>query len=389
MAPAPPNAANTGSAPLRGAPEGPVLTHPPLRREQQPNPTAVYPAATDDEEDDTAPDAEALIAEAQDQLDTRASILRAYAQAIAKCAEQFSSGYGKHFAQHLRTTLLQHWKAACHGGPSPTPAHTVTTNNKANAPRSFVGVARAAHETQPGYRIITPKETPKRRRQTPRNDKRILIRLREDSEFFDKGLQIQFAIRDKLHLQLADLLDIKETNTGFALTPRTFEIQQKILQQQQLWGPLVGLGIAEKDIQWHTYLVKNFPRTILSWDGTELDYKSTVEEAIKQQTGLHPVRWRSTDTDGPTTTLVIHFDQALKSRFRLLNCGDLSIHRTGSRRIALYVWVALARTLQDPQTVLPAPGPPWMANEHSLRLITNTLHSRAKLHTNAGSAPNI
>lgn len=375
MAPAPLNAANTGDAPLRGAPEGPILlnspqsaitsdsipvrtrpfvgssspirqqrTRPEVGKRKQPTKNNRFaPLATEDDEGVPAPDAEALISEAQDQLDIRASILRAYTQAIAKCAEQFSTGYGKQFAHQLRTTLLQHWRTTCHGGLSPTPANAVTTDNKAYASRatpperavSFAGIARAAHETQPGNRIITPKENPKRRQQTPRNDKRILIRLQEGSEFFDKGLQIQFAIRDKLHLQLADLLDIKETNTGFALTPRTVEIQQKILQQQQLWGPLVGLEIAEKDIKWHTYLIKNFPRTIASWDGTELDYKTTVEEAIKQQTGLHPVRWRSTDTEGPTTTLVIHFDQTLKSRFRLLNCGDLSIHRTGSRRLAL------------------------------------------------------
>ncbi|OAA60200.1 reverse transcriptase [Akanthomyces lecanii RCEF 1005] len=316
------------------------------KRKQPPNNNRFAPLVTEDEEDeedDAAPDAEALIAEAQDQLNTRASILRAYTQAIAKCDEQFSSGYGKHFAHRLRTTLLQHWKAACHGGPSPTPADNVTPNNKASASRatppekeiSFAGVARAAHEIKPGNRIITPQDTPKRRQQTPRNEKRILIRLREDSEFFDKGLQIQLAIRDKLHLQLADLPDMKETNTGFALTPRTSEIQQKILQQQQLWGPLVGLEIAEKDIKWYTYLVKNFPRTIPSYDGTELDYKLTVEEAIKQQTGLHPVQWRCTDTDSPTTTLVIHFDQLLKNRFRLLNYGDLSVYRPGSRRLTL------------------------------------------------------
>ncbi|KAJ3498353.1 hypothetical protein NLG97_g1182 [Lecanicillium saksenae] len=373
MAPAPPNAADADDAPPRDAPEGPNLLDSPQRaitrdsipvrtrpfvgssspirqqstrletrrRNQPPSNNRFAPLATNDEEPDADTDAEILIAEAQDQLNTRASILRAYTQAIAKCAEQFPSGYGKYFAQQLRTSLLLQWKAVSCGAQSPTPDHATTATNRTNTPLTqppgkevtFASITRAAHETQPGNKIITPKETPKTR--TRRNDKRILIRLQRDSTFFDKGLQIQFAIRDKLHLQLADLPNIKVTNTGFALTPRTVEIQQKILQQQQQWGPLVGLEIAEKDIEWHTYLVKNFPRTIPSWDGTELDYKSTVEEAIKQQTGLHPVRWKSTDTDGPTTTLVIHFDQPLKSRFRLLNCGGLSIYRTGSRRLIL------------------------------------------------------
>ncbi|KAH8715452.1 hypothetical protein HC256_004271 [Beauveria bassiana] len=241
MAPAPPNAASAGDAPRRDA-------------SVSPNP-----------------------------------ILRAYSQAIAKCAEQFSSGYEKRFAQHLRSTILQHWSAASYSSDvSPAPDHAATLGSVERTSRTaplektatFAGVTRAANETHPGNRKITPKDAPRRKAQAPRNNKRVLIRL---------------------------------------------PIQQKILQNQQLWGPLVGLEVAEKDIEWRTYLIKNFPRTITSWDGTELDYKQTIEEAIKEQTGLHPVRWRSTETDNLTTTLIIHFDQPLKSRFRLLGLGDLSI----------------------------------------------------------------
>ena len=81
--------------------------------------------------------------------------------------------------------------------------------------------------------------------------------------------------------------------------------------------------------------IKNFPRTITSWDGTELDYETTVEEAIKEQTGHRPVQWRCTQTDSPFTTLVIHFDQPVKSRFRLLGLGDLSFQPTRPPRLIL------------------------------------------------------
>ncbi|KAM3520387.1 hypothetical protein MY4038_009438 [Beauveria bassiana] len=376
MAHAPPKAASASDAPRRDASvslnllEGPqrlitrdsipVRTRPftesssPIRqqsvrpatekRQQRPNTNRFVPLATQNQDaDDALADAEVLIAEAQNQLDTRARILRAYSHAIAKCAEQFSSGYGKRFAQHLRSTILQHWSAASYGDVSPASDHAATLDSVEKTPRTaplektttFAGVTRAANETQPGNRKITPKDAPRRKAQVPRNNKRVLIRLRKDSEFFDKSLQIQLAICEKLHLQLADLLDMKETNTGFALTPPTIAIQQKILQNQQLWGPLVGLEVAEKDIEWHTYLIKNFPRTITSWDGTELDYKQTIEEAIKEQTGLHPVRWRSTESDNLTTTLIIHFDQPLKSRFRLLGLGDLSFQLTKPPRLIL------------------------------------------------------
>ncbi|KAM3445431.1 hypothetical protein NHJ13734_000558 [Beauveria thailandica] len=143
--------------------------------------------------DDALADAEVLIAEAQNQLDTRASVLRAYSQAIAKCAEQFSSGYGKRFAQHLRSTILQHWSAASYADVSSASDHAATSVEETprTAPfATFAGVTRAANETQPGNRKITPKDTPRRKAQAPRNNKRALIRLRKDLEFFNKSLKV-------------------------------------------------------------------------------------------------------------------------------------------------------------------------------------------------------
>ncbi len=110
MAPAPPKAASAGDAPHRDASvnpnplEGPqrlitrdsipVRTRPfiesssPIRqqsarpaiekRQQRPNTNRFAPLATQTQDaDDPLADAEVLIAEAQSQLDTRASILRA------------------------------------------------------------------------------------------------------------------------------------------------------------------------------------------------------------------------------------------------------------------------------------------------------------------------
>ncbi|KAF1729477.1 hypothetical protein CRV24_010572 [Beauveria bassiana] len=325
MAPAPPNAASAGDAPRRdnsSSPnplEGPqrlitrdsipVRTRPftesssPIRqqsvqsatekRQQRPNTNRFAPLATQNQDaDDALADAEALIAEAQNQLDTRARILRAYSHAIAKCAEQFSSGYGKRFAQHLRSTILQHWSAASYGDISPASDHAATLDSVEKTPRTaplektttFAGVTRAANETQPGNRKITPK----------------------------------------------DARDVKRKHQGIIRGNPA-----KDSSEPAALGSLVGLEVAEKDIEWHTYLIKNFPRTITSWDGTELDYKQTIEEAIKEQTGLHPVRWRSTETDNLTTTLIIHFDQPLNSRFRLLGLGDLSFQLTKPPRLIL------------------------------------------------------
>ncbi|KAM3445428.1 hypothetical protein NHJ13734_000555 [Beauveria thailandica] len=164
------------------------------KRQQRPNTNRFAPLATQNQDtDDALADAEVLIAEAQNQLDTRASVLRAYSQAIAKCAEQFSSGYGKRFAQHLRSTILQHWSAASYADVSSASDHAATSVEETprTAPfATFAGVTRAANETQPGNRKITPKDTPRRKAQAPRNNKRALIRLRKDLEFFNKSLKV-------------------------------------------------------------------------------------------------------------------------------------------------------------------------------------------------------
>ena len=281
--------------------------------------------------------AEAAIAKAQDQLDVRASILRAYSQAISQCARQFSSGYGKKFAAQLTETLLQCWQNS-----SPCLKTTQNTNTAQNATArsavperavSFATIAEKAASHQPGNeRLARPRPT----RVPPKTDSRVMIRLQEGSSFFEKGLQIQLAIKDKLQLPLRDIPEIKQTNTGWALNARTVEIQENIIQKQQLWGPLVDLAVAEKQIEWHSYLIKNFPTAITSWDGSTLDFEETVLTAVKEQTGLQPVHWRqsnSTTQSDSTTTLIIAFNQPLKSRFRLLGLGDLSIKLTKSRTI--------------------------------------------------------
>ncbi|OAA59249.1 hypothetical protein LEL_10857 [Akanthomyces lecanii RCEF 1005] len=167
MAPASPNAADAGDAPRRDTSKSPneldspqrVITRDslpertrpytgsssPVRRsipptvgkqQQLPSSNRFAPLAPEDQgAENPLADAVILIAEAQDQLNIRANILRAYSQAIAKCAEQFSSGYGKRFAQHLRSTLLQHWTAAYGGEASPTPDRTITEQAPHATPR--------------------------------------------------------------------------------------------------------------------------------------------------------------------------------------------------------------------------------------------------------------
>ena len=303
--------------------------------------------------------AEEAIAKAQEQLDIRASVLRAYTKAVSQCAQQFNSGYGKRFATHLQNILFQHWQntnTSCDEAAQTTASAAAPIETAgAGAAGSFAAIAKNAASRRPRNERFP---LPKPKINLVHIDKRVLIRIQPGSDFFEKerGLQIQLAIRDKLRLRLSDMLNIKQTNTGWALTARTEAIQQRIIDEQQLWGPCVDLRIAEKPTVWHSYQIRDFPKTITSWDGSTLNYEATVQTAIEEQTGLQPVQWRQskkTYPNSPTTTLIISFDQPLKSSFKLLGQGTFSLPLTHTKKIQQCenCWVPCTGPLQRHATM--------------------------------------
>jgi hypothetical protein len=162
--------------------------------------------------------------------------------------------------------------------------------------------------------------------------------LKSGSSFFEKGLQIRLALKDKLAIASQDIQDIKPTNTGWAIVARNEKIQQLILEKQDEWGPCIDLDVAEKQVEWHTYLIKNFPKTLHSWDGTLLDFEATIEEEIEAQTGQKPERWhvsQKPNHEDPTkVTLVISFLKSLNSNFRILGQGSYSFKLTKPKKLS-------------------------------------------------------
>ena len=106
--------------------------------------------------------AEEAIAKAQEQLDIRASVLRAYTKAVSQCAQQFNSGYGKKFATHLQNILFQHWQntnTSCDEAAQATaPAAAPTENAGAGAAESFAAIAKNAASRRPGDEKTPPTE---------------------------------------------------------------------------------------------------------------------------------------------------------------------------------------------------------------------------------------
>jgi hypothetical protein len=305
---------------------------------------------------DLQAETEEIIKTQKERLDIRAKVLRTYAEAITACTRKFTTGYGLHIANEFQSTLLQHWNRFVHAGePSipetrPTPAPSSLTQKDPTPPVtadrenarpeksvSFANIAKNASRQAPGDVHVHPH----RRQNTiiaDRTDRRVLLRLKSGSSFFEKGLQIRLALKDKLAIASQDIQDIKPTNTGWAIVARNEKIQQLILEKQNEWGPCIDLDVAEKQVEWHTYLIKNFPKTLHSWDGTLLDFEATIEEEIEAQTGQKAERWhvsQKPNHEDPTkVTLVISFLKPLNSNFRILGQGSYSFKLTKPKKLS-------------------------------------------------------
>ncbi|KAM3549518.1 hypothetical protein ARSEF4850_008810, partial [Beauveria asiatica] len=326
------------------------------------NPNANYYGVLADEEDEFADAFDALdletetrkiITKEKERMTTRADVLRTFAESIAACARKFDHGYAHAVANDFTRSLLRHWNQFLHSGeaagfsnemPQPKlqsaqkPLTKLPTDNQTARRKtvSFADVTKAAAQQAPGDVHIAPA----RRQPIATNnytDRRILLRLKEGSSFFEKNnFQIRLALKEKLALDPQDIQDIKPTNTGWALLARNGEIQRKIIESQGVWGPSMDLDTAEKHVEWHTYLIKDFPSELRSYDDSILDFEKTIGEEIIAQTGQTPVQWRRSSKPSPDptkTTLIISFDRPVRGNFRLLGLGAYSFLLTKPKRL--------------------------------------------------------
>ncbi|KAJ3478791.1 hypothetical protein NLG97_g8481 [Lecanicillium saksenae] len=294
-----------------------------------------------------------IITKEKERMNTRTEVLRTFAESIATCARKFDHGYAHAVANDFTKSLLRHWNQFLHSGgstgysinpPEPELQTTKTTAIRPAAdeqpPRakavSFADITKAAAHQTPGDVRIAPK-----RRQpvaaSNYTDRRVLLRLKDGSSFFEKEpYQIGRAILEKLTLKTHDIQTISATNTGWSIVARNAEIQAKILETQEQWGPSVDLDIAEKQVTWYTYLIKDFPSELRSYDETILDFSETVSEEIVAQTGQTPVQWRRSSKPSPDptkTTLVISFVKPIRGNFRLLSLGTYSFLLTKPKQL--------------------------------------------------------
>ncbi|KAM3454107.1 hypothetical protein NHJ6243_008969 [Beauveria neobassiana] len=175
------------------------------------NPNANYYRILADEEDEIIDTLDALdlesetriiIAREKERMTTRADVLRTFAESIAACARKFDHGYTHAVANDFTRSLLHHWNQFLHSGDTAgysddpplmnlpvrqKPAARPPTDNQLPRQKSvsFADVTKAAARQAPGDVHIAPT---RRQPMAASNytDRRILLRLKEGSSFFEK-----------------------------------------------------------------------------------------------------------------------------------------------------------------------------------------------------------
>ncbi|CEJ95211.1 hypothetical protein VHEMI10706 [[Torrubiella] hemipterigena] len=281
--------------------------------------TNIYHNLEDEGSNSAAVDAVDIEAHAEDiftrekeRLQIRTDVLRKFATTISDCAKQYTSGYALQIARDFSKSLLNHWdnyacanfenkgqnkitmavsKPSAISGPAPAPGGRGRLTG-------FAARAATADTQTPGNVSIARRSRSKGnpRASNPENQKS------QNLDRHPHAYQIRLALAHATSLPADDFQDIKPTNTGWSLTTRTNATEATLLETQAQWGPKIDLIIAEKNVQWHTYLVKEVPRVLNDWEGQPLDFEQIISDEIKRQTDQSPISWHVSKADEATNT---------------------------------------------------------------------------------------
>lgn len=170
----------------------------------------------------------------------------------------------------------------------------------------------------------------------PPPDIRVLVRVYEERLDWARR-QPTFALRkaaaEKLKIPLADIPEIHHIPSGFAIRPRTREIQLLILSDkaQSELGGLFGAKAFDTHQKWYNYVVPRCPREVpqLSLSEATLQPIPAVEVAAEEaeaQTGRQPKRV-ACSTKGPTeagfVTLIVSFTEKVRP-FKLFGSSAMA-----------------------------------------------------------------
>lgn len=311
----PPELSDNGDAPS-------ATTPPPLN--DCPTPTNIFDATirgSDKPDITTAAFTAGVAADARAILDEKLRVFRAFSLAFDKTAQQFATGHAHQFAQTLAHGFIQYCKTALSGQ---TTAPAINTSRKKQT------YAAALNTTNLGHRENPQNASPPiaERENAPREDLRVFIRLDPNSPAWGKDTStIRSFISTKLGMKLEAVPQAKLVNSGWAITPRTRTIRDKILQLDQEISRELGATAVEPTIKWHTYVIHNCPRQIFAYGGSALEMDSLYQEEVLAQAGIPAVSLRLSKHSPPDSlevTILASFAKRVPHRFKLFNQSLLS-----------------------------------------------------------------
>ncbi|POS87274.1 hypothetical protein EPUL_001831 [Erysiphe pulchra] len=140
---------------------------------------------------------------------------------------------------------------------------------------------------------------------TQKPDNRIFIRLLEEHASRSHHVYaVKAALTSRLNLEHGSLKTVQKVNSGFAIVPNNDKQAEELLSKANLFTNTIG-GTVEKGEEWHTYVVENVPRSLMSLDGKRWNVtEENAREEILAVTGTMPtkVAWSRKTLDNPATT---------------------------------------------------------------------------------------
>ncbi|KAG5936277.1 hypothetical protein E4U59_005105 [Claviceps monticola] len=215
-------------------------------------------------------DADRLITELDRDRAVKLELFRAMCAAFDQVAAGYASGPGHTLAQDFKQQYMRLWTAALKGkSPSPPPS-------RAAAPKPAATTTYASVASQPGgptsFTLKTQRSSKRAAQRTkapPAEDLRLLVRLEPGAPTWDKeAYAIRRAVTDRSEIPLHRVPAATRTKTGWAIKPTDAPTRHEV---------------------WHTYVVRNCPKSLLSLTGESIDVLEAVKEEVLTQTAQQPV----------------------------------------------------------------------------------------------------
>ncbi|KAG6288810.1 hypothetical protein E4U09_005334, partial [Claviceps aff. purpurea] len=119
---------------------------------------------------------------------------------------------------------------------------------------------------------------------------RLLVRLEPDAPTWDKeAYAIRRAVAERSDIPLHRVPAATRTKTGWAIKPTDAPTRDLLLAKEASWSSTLGASKVDRHEVWHTYVVRNCPRRLLSLTGESIDVLEAAKEEVLTQTAWQPV----------------------------------------------------------------------------------------------------